>query len=71
MVQTIFSKKKGKALFMLKAGKTYGVVQRKRKKKYESLNLKELEEEKKEFQNKRAKISDGNSKITEWLQMKK
>ena len=66
-----FSKKKGKALFMLKAGKTYGVVQRKRKKKYESLNLKELEEEKKEFQSKRAKISDGNSKITEWLQMKK
>ena len=27
-----FSKKKGKALFMLKAGKKYGVVQRKRKK---------------------------------------
>ena len=44
-----FSKKKGKALFMLKAGKTYGVVQRKIKKKYESLNLKELEEEKKNF----------------------
>ena len=64
-----FSKKKGKALFMLKAEKKYGVVQR--KKQYESLNLENLEEEKKEYQNKRAKISDGNYKITEWIQMKK
>ena len=35
-----FSKKKGKALFMLKAWKKYRVVQRKiKKKQYESLNL--------------------------------
>ena len=66
-----FSKKKGKALFMLKDGKKYGVVQRKRKKQYESLNLENLEEEKKEYQNKRAKISDGNYKITERIQMKR
>ena len=66
-----FTKKKGKALFMLKVGKKYGVVQRKRKKQYESLNLENLEEEKKEYQNKRAKISDGNYKITEWIQMKR
>ena len=31
-----FSKKKGKVLFMLKAGKKYGVVQRKRNKQYET-----------------------------------
>ena len=66
-----FSKKKGKALFMLKAGKKYGVVQRKRKKLYESYSINEHEEEKKEYQHKRAKINDGNSKITEWLQLKK
>ena len=66
-----FSKKKGKALFMLNVGKKYGVVQRKRKKQYESLNLENLEEEMKEYQNKRAKISDGNYKITEWIQMKR
>ena len=66
-----FSKKKGKAPLTLKAGKKYGVVQRKRKKQYESLNLENLEEEKKEYQNKRTKISDENYKITEWIQMKR
>ena len=58
---------------MLKPGKKYGVVQRKRKQQYERLYLENLEEEeeKKEYQNKRAKISDGNYKITEWIQMKR
>ena len=66
-----FSKKKGKALYMLKTCKEFGVVQRKRKRVYDSYDPNNQEEEKKETQMKRAKVNEGNSKITEWLVLQK
>ena len=66
-----FSKKKGKALFNLKVGKEIGVIQRKRKRVYESYEPNSFEEEKNGYRNKRTKTNEGNSKITEWLQVKK
>ena len=61
-----FSKKKGKALFMLSASKELGTIERKRKKQIKKFDqLKEIEEEK-EHKSKRPKHSDyKNKKITE------
>ena len=66
-----FSKKKGKALFMLKVGKEIDAIQRKRKRVYESYEPNSFEEEKNGYRNKRTKTNEGNSKITEWLKVKK
>ena len=60
-----FSKKKGKALYMLKASKDYTKVQRKRKKKFEALDL--TKEEKEHWFTKRKKMNE-SYKITEWLE---
>ena len=60
-----FSKKKGKALFMLKASKDYTTISRKRKRQYTEYNLDYDEEEK--YQQKRRKTSDRDTKITSWL----
>ena len=66
-----FSKKKGKALFMLSVSKELGTIKRKRKKSIREFNPLEGEEEKKEYKSKRMKQNDeGNQKITEWLQPK-
>ena len=66
-----FSKKKGKALFMLSASKELGTIKRKRKKSIREFNPLEGEEEKKEYKSKRMKQNDeGNKKNTEWLQPK-
>ena len=63
-----FSKKKGKALFMLKASKDLGTIKRKRKKSIASFDPFNNEEEKKEHKGKRAKFDDeSNQKITDWL----
>ena len=63
-----FSKKKGKALFMLKASKDLGTIKRKRKRSIASFDPFNVEEEKKEHRGKRAKVSDeSNQKITDWL----
>ena len=50
-----FSKKKGKALFMLKVGKEISAIQRKRKRVYESYEPNSFEEEKNGYRNKRTK----------------
>ena len=62
-----FSKKKGKALLMLKSSKDLGKIKRKRKKSIASLDPFNNEEEKKEHRGKRAKIDDddSNQKITD------
>ena len=66
-----FSKKKGKALFMLSASKELGTIKRKRKKSIKGFDPFKDEEEKREFWSKRKKINEeGNQKITEWLQPK-
>ena len=66
-----FSKKKGKALFMLSASKELGTIKRKRKKSIKEFDPFKDEEEKKEYWSKRKKINEeGNQKITEWLQPK-
>ena len=63
-----FSKKKGKALFMLKASKDLGTIKKKRKRSIASSDPFNVEEEKKEHRGKRAKVSDeSNQKITDWL----
>ena len=63
-----FSKKKRKALFMLKASKDLGTIKRKRKKSIALFDPFNNEEEKKEHRGKRAKIDDdSNQKITDWL----
>ena len=63
-----FSKKKGKALFMLSASKELGTIKRKRKKSIKSFDPFCNEEEKKEEKHKRSKIKyENNKKITEWL----
>ena len=62
-----FSKKKGKALFMLKASKDLGTIKRKRKKSIALFDPFNNEEEKKEHRGKRAKIENRNQKITNWL----
>ena len=63
-----FSKKKGKALYMLKASKVYTKVQRKRKKKFEALDL--TKEEKEHWITKRKKMNE-SYKIAEWLENSK
>ena len=62
-----FLKKKGKALFMLKASKDLGTIKRKRKKSIASFDPFNNEEEKKKHRRKRAKIDDddNNQKITD------
>ena len=63
-----FSKKKGKALFMLSASKELGAIKRKRKREIREFDPYNKEEEKKEPSSKRQKKNDeGNQKITEWL----
>ena len=63
-----FSKKKGKALFMLSASKELGMIKRKRKKSFKSFDPLNNDEERKELPKKRSKIIDeSNQKITEWL----
>ena len=58
-IANYFSKKKGKALFMLKVGKEIGVIQRKRKRKrvYKSSEPNSFEEEKNGYRNKRTKTN--------------
>ena len=64
-----FSKKKGKALFMLSASKEIGAIKRKIKKSIRKFNPLEGKEKKKEYKSKRMKQNDEeNQKITEWLQ---
>ena len=66
-----FSKKKGKALFMLSASKELRTIKGKRKKSIKGFDPFKDEEEKREFWSKRKKINEeGNQKITEWLQPK-
>ena len=67
-----FSKKKGKALFMLTASKELGIIKRKRKKSFKSFDPNTDKEETKE-KLKRSKHNDNssNKKITEWLIEKK
>ena len=63
-----FSKKKGKALFMLSASKELGAIKRKRKRLIREFDPYDKEEEKKEPSSKRQKKNDeGNQRITEWL----
>ena len=56
---------------MLKVGKEIGAIRRKRKRVYESYEPNSFEGEKNCYRNKRTKPNQGNSKITEWLQVKK
>ena len=60
-----FSKKKGKAFFMLKASKEYSSISRKRKRQFATYDLDNEEEEK--HLPKRRKTSDRDTKITSWL----
>ena len=63
-----FSKKKGKALFMLSASKELGTIKRKRKKSIREYDPYKDEEEVKEYRSKRHKESDeGIQKITDWI----
>ena len=63
-----FSKKKGKALFMLSASKELGVIKRKRKKSFKAFDPLEDKEESKDCHIKRGKLTDDNNvKITDWL----
>ena len=63
-----FSKKKGKALFMLSASRELGTIKRKRKKSFKSFDPLKNEEEKKDHNLKRSKINEeNNKKITNWL----
>ena len=64
-----FSKKKGKALFMLSASKELGVVKRERKRSFKAFDPLEDKEEKKNQRQKRGKFMEDNSnnKITDWL----
>ena len=63
-----FSKKKGRALYMLAASKDITPVQRKRKRKFESYNPDEEEEK---HQSKRMKKGESsNTLITSWLTKK-
>ena len=64
-------KEERKSLIYAKSWKEIRSCAKKEKETIWSLKLENLEEEKKEYQNKRAKISDGNYKITEWIQMKR
>ena len=60
-----FSKKKGKALFMLKASKEYSLISRKRKRQFATYDLDNEKEEK--YLPKRRKALDRYTKITSWL----
>ena len=64
-----FSKKKGKALFMLSASKELGVIIRKRKRSFKAFDPLEDKEEKKDQRQKRGKFIEinSNNKITDWL----
>ena len=56
-----FSKKKGKALFMLPASRELGTIKRKRKKSFKSFDPLNNEEEKKDHNLKRSKINEENN----------
>ena len=61
-----FSKKKGKALFMLSASKELGVI--KGKKSFKAFDPLEDKEENKDCHKKRRKFTENNNvKITDWL----
>ena len=63
-----FSKKKGKALFMLSASRELGVIKRKRKRSFKAFDPLEDKEESKEYCQKRGKFREENNvKITDWL----
>ena len=63
-----FSKKKGKALFMLSASRELGVIKRKRKRSFKAFDPLEDKEESKEYRQKRGKFREENNvKITDWL----
>ena len=67
-----FSKKKGKALFMLSVSKELGVIKRKRKKSYKAFDHLEDKEENKDYHIKRGKFTENNNvEITDWLKQKK
>ena len=65
-----FSKKKGKALFMLSASKELGTIKRKRKKQINEYDPLGIEEEKEYKSKKQKQNEDRNKKITDWLQPK-
>ena len=63
-----FSKKKGKALFMLSASKELGVIKRKRQKSFKAFDPLEDKEENRDYRIKRGKFTeDNNVKITGWF----
>ena len=64
-----FSKKKGKALFMLSASKELGVIKGKRGRSFKAFDPLEDKEEKKDQRQKRGNFMEENSnnKITDWL----
>ena len=67
-----FSKKKGKALFMLTASKELGIIKKKRKKSFKTFDP-NIEKEETKDRSKRFKHNDdsSNQRITDWLIEKK
>ena len=67
-----FSKKKGKALFMLTASKELGIIKRKRKKSFKAFDP-AIDKEETKGRSKRSKLNDDskNQRITDWLIEKK
>ena len=66
-----FSKKKGKALFMLTASKELGSIKRKRKKSFKVFEPSNEEVKKDRTKRGKHKEDEANSKITNWLIPKK
>ena len=62
-----FSKKKGKALFMLSASKELGAIKRKRKRLIREFDPYDKEEKKEPSSKRQKKNDEGNQRITEWL----
>ena len=67
-----FSKKKGKALFMLTASKELGIIKRKRKKSFKAFDP-SIDKEETKSRSKRSKPNEDstNQRITDWLVEKK
>ena len=67
-----FSKKKGKALFMLTASKELGIIKRKRKKSFKAFDP-SIDKEETKSRSKRSKLNEDstNQRITDWLVEKK
>ena len=63
-----FSKKKGKALFMLTASKELGIIKRKWKKSFKAFDP-SIDKEETKSRTKRSKINEDstNQRITDWL----